>query len=95
MNQNVTSPVLPTFAGSWRQPFEHALLEPDPAMLPRRLQDAKNAVLDRIEDSSRSASASERRSLMAALNTISELQRLANIDDLQQASVAKTVGHAA
>ena len=95
MNQNVTSPVLPTFAGGWRQLFEHALLERDPAALPRRLQDAKNAILDRIEDSLRSASASERRLLMAALNTIKELQRLANIDDLQQASVVETLGQAA
>jgi hypothetical protein len=37
MNQNVASPALPTFADSWRQLFEHALLERDPAVLPRRL----------------------------------------------------------
>jgi hypothetical protein len=95
MNQNVASPALPTFADSWRQLFERALFERDPAVLPRRLQDAKNAILDRIEDSLRSASASERRLLMTALNTIGELQRLANVDDLQQASVAETFGHAA
>jgi hypothetical protein len=66
----------------WKKAFEAALLERDPAVLPRRLRDAKNALMDRIEDSLNSASLSERRVLLAALNTISELQRLAQVDEL-------------
>jgi hypothetical protein len=38
--------------------------------------------VDRIEDSLDSASLSERKVLLAALNTISELQRLAQVDEL-------------
>jgi len=69
----------------WRKAFEAALLERDQAVLPRRLRDAKNAVMDRIEDSLDSASPSERKVLLAALNTISELQRLAQVDELPAA----------
>jgi hypothetical protein len=65
----------------WRKAFEAALLEQDPTILPRKLRDAKNAVMDRIEDSLDSASLSERKLLLAALNTISELQRLAQVDE--------------
>jgi hypothetical protein len=69
----------------WREAFEAALVERDHAVLPRRLRAAKNAVMDRIEDSLDSASLSERKLLLAALNTISELQRLAQVDELPSA----------
>ena len=69
----------------WRKAFEAALLERDHAVLPGRLRDAKNAVMDRIEDSLDSASLAERKVLLAALNTISELQRLAQVDELPAA----------
>jgi hypothetical protein len=68
----------------WRRAFEAALLERDHTLLPRRLRDAKNAVMDRIEDSLDSSSPSERKVLLAALNTISELQRLAQVDELPE-----------
>jgi hypothetical protein len=71
--------------GEWRKAFEAALLERDHTVHPRRLRDAKNAVMDRIEDSLDSASLSERKLLLAALNTISELQRLAQVDGLPSA----------
>jgi hypothetical protein len=69
----------------WRKAFEAALLERDHAVLPRRLRDAKNAVMDRIEDSLDSASLHERKLLLATLNTISELERLAQVDELSSA----------
>jgi hypothetical protein len=69
----------------WRKAFEAALLERDHAILPHRLRDAKTAVMDRIEDSLNSASLSERKLLLAALNTISELQRLAQVDEIPSA----------
>ena len=46
-------------------------------MLPHRLREAKDAVMDQIEDSFDSGSLSERRLLVAALNTICELERRA------------------
>ena len=73
----------------WRKAFEAALLERDHTLLPRRLRDAKNAVMDRIEDSFDSASLSERKLLLAALNTISELQRLAQVDELPSPDTAQ------
>ena len=82
MGENLVSPASPTLVNSWRRLYESALLERDPAVLRRRLQDARKAIMDRSEDSLDSASVSERRLLLAALNTISELQRLAEIDDL-------------
>lgn len=60
----------------WRPLFEAALMESDHFVIPRRLQDAKDAVIDRIEDTFDTASLSERRLLSAALHTITELQRL-------------------
>lgn len=82
-------------ATAWRQLFEAALLEQDHSLLPCRLKDAKDAVMDRIEDSLDSASLSERKLLLAALNTISELQRLAKLDDLPTIQVAQPFGNAA
>ena len=80
---------------TWRQLFEVALLEQDHSLLPRRLRDAKDAVMDRIEDSFDSASFSERKLLLAALNTISELQRLAILDDRSTTHVAQAFENAA
>jgi hypothetical protein len=78
---------------NWEYLFEAALLEPEPAMIERRLQSAKDAIMDRIEDSFEKASLSERQMLLAALNTINELQR-PNVDDLRPRP-AQTFGHAA
>jgi hypothetical protein len=79
----------------WRKAFEAALLERDHAVLPRRLRDAKNAVMYRIEDSLDSASLSERKVLLAALNTISELQRLAQVDELPSADTTQALPNVA
>jgi hypothetical protein len=79
----------------WRQLFEAALLEQDHSLLPRRLKDAKNAVMDRIEESFDSASLTERKLLLAALNTISELQRLANLEDVPTTHPVPAFGSAA
>lgn len=79
----------------WRKAFEAALLERDHAVLAHRLRDAKNAVMDRIEDSLDSASLSERKVLLAALNTISELQRLAQVDELPLAETTQVFRDAA
>jgi hypothetical protein len=91
-----TSPAGTPGTHGWRRLFEAALLERDSSLMPRRLKDAKDAVLDRITcDSLDSKSPSERKLLLAALNTISELQRLANLDDAPPTAVTPALGQAA
>jgi hypothetical protein len=68
-----------------------ATAEPDQ----KRLQDAKDAIMDRIEDSFDTGSVSDSRLLLAALNTITDLRRESKIDDLRQRLPAQTFGHAA
>ena len=91
MNAKTVPPPSAISPHDWRKALEAALLERDQAILPRRLRDAKNAVMDRIEDSSDSASLSERKVLLAALNTISELQRLAQVDELRSAEIKQAL----
>jgi hypothetical protein len=81
--------------GDWQQLFEAALLEPDPLVVAERFQTAKDAIMDRIEDSFDTATLSERRMLLSALNTISELERLSKPDELRRSWSRRTVGHAA
>jgi hypothetical protein len=57
----------------WKQLFEAALAEEDPHLFPERLQTAKDAIVDEIEDSFGTASSSDRLLLLAALNTVSGL----------------------
>jgi hypothetical protein len=76
------SPAVPAISSdNWEKVFEAALTENDPAVRERRLQSAKDAVMDRIEDSFDTASHSESRLLLAALNTINEFQRLSKAND--------------
>jgi hypothetical protein len=70
-------PVQSHSVDAWKRLFGDALAENDPILLNARLRDAKNAIMDRIEDSMRTASQSERRLLLTALNTLVELQRVA------------------
>jgi hypothetical protein len=71
-------------------------MESDHSVLPRRLQVAKDAVMDHIEDTFDTASLSERRLLLAALHTISELQRLSGSNESRaQTAAAPSFGHAA
>ena len=79
----------------WQQLFEAALLESNPAAVNEKFQTAKDAIMDRIEDCFDKASLSERRMLLSALNTISELERLARPDDMPPKSPGRVVGHAA
>ena len=95
MSENI-SPKSP--AGSisnWEELFECALLERDPVAREQRVQNAKDAIMDRIEDSFDTASGQESRLLLAALNTISELQRVVKNDDLRRPGCAQTSGHPA
>jgi hypothetical protein len=95
MTKGTASPVIQSSSNTWRELFEAALMEHNRELLPHRLSDAKDAVMDRIEDSFDTASLSERRLLLAALNTIGELQRLANVDTLPRSGAFAQFGHAA
>jgi hypothetical protein len=95
MSENIrpTPPV--GSANDWEQLFECALLEDDPLAREQRLQNAKDAIMDLIEDSFDTASGQESRLLLAALNTISELQRVVKNDDLRRPGLEQTFGHPA
>jgi hypothetical protein len=69
----VSHPTMPALSG-WKLLFEAALLEFDPELLSLRLCQAKDAMMDRLEDSSDTLPLLERRQLIAALNTICELE---------------------
>ena len=81
-NVNPTAPA--GSASNWEDLLECALLERDPVMRWQRLQSAKNAIMDRIEDSLDTAYGKESRLLLAALNTISELQGAQKSDDCRR-----------
>ena len=95
MSENISPKSPAGSASNWEQLFECALLERDPVAREQRLQNAKNAIMDRIEDSFDTASGQESRLLLAALNTISELQRVDKNDDLRRPGPAQTFGYPA
>jgi hypothetical protein len=93
MQQKINPGVPAASQHNWEYLFEAALLEPESAMIERRLQSAKDAIMDRIAESFDKASFFERQVLLAALNTINEIQK-PNVDDLRQRP-EQTFGHAA
>jgi hypothetical protein len=95
MSKNSSRPAPASSGDQWEQRFEAALLERDPAMLACRLQNAKDAILHRIKESCKTAPISECRLLIAALHTITELQRGPEMDDLWRPLPPQTLGHAA
>ncbi len=80
---------------NWQRLFAAAVRERDPLLVADRFRTAKDAILDYIEDSFETASLSERRVLLAALNTISELEQSSRPSDLRLPFVVPGVGHAA
>jgi hypothetical protein len=95
MSENIRPTPPAGSANDWAQLFECALLEHDPLAREQRLQNAKDAIMDLIEDSFDTASGQESRLLLAALNTISELQRVVKNDDLRRPGPEQTFGHPA
>lgn len=95
MSENISSTSSAGSASNWEQMFECALLERDPLVREQRLQNAKDAIMDRIEDSFDTASGQESRLLLAALNTMSELQRILKNDDLRRPEPAQAFSHLA
>ncbi|MGA9353015.1 MAG: hypothetical protein WBV46_04950 [Terriglobales bacterium] len=75
----------------WKALFEAALLEENPDLFAMRLQNARDAIVTEIEDSFDTASMSERRLLLAALNTIGGLYEA----DAQRPRGPRALGHSA
>jgi len=84
-----------SFSKRWEQLFEAALLEDNPAVIPQRLRDARDAIMDHIEDSFDTASLSEQQSLLAALNVLGDLHRLSGAGDPQPPVSLRSAGRSA
>jgi len=78
-------------APDWKLLFAAALLEDNPELFALRLQNARDAIVDEIEDSFDTASLADRQSLLAALNTISGLYE----SDLHRPAGSRAIGHSA
>jgi len=73
---NETARLLANALQDWRQLVEAAIFETSPEGLSERIQDAQDAIMDRIEHLFPAAGPSERQALTNALNSLRELQRL-------------------
>jgi hypothetical protein len=61
----------------WKQRYQAAILEPDPAKLLQRIAEARSAVLDRIEDGFSKPSNGEQLAQRDALETLTTLRKIA------------------
>ena len=61
----------------WKQRYQAAILEPDPAKLLQRIAEARSAVLDRIEEGFSKTSEGETFALGNALHMLSALRHIA------------------
>ena len=81
---------------NWKQLYQLALVELDPAKLPQRIADARVAVLDRIEDTLKNPGIGEQQMLNDALNGLRVLRqeydrRLQRYGELRSAQVNRSV----
>jgi hypothetical protein len=60
----------------WKQLYQLALVELDPAKLPQRIADARMALLDRIEDTLKNPGLGEQQMLSDALNGLRVLRQV-------------------
>ncbi|MBS1851487.1 MAG: hypothetical protein JST79_11280 [Acidobacteria bacterium] len=95
MSDNISQKSPAGSGSNWDQLFECALVEHDPVAREHLLQNANDAIMDRIEDCLDTVSGRESRMMLAALNTISELQRVVKADDLHHPGPAQSFGHPA
>ena len=63
----------------WKQLCNAALAEFDPALLPQRIADARNAVLDQIEDNFSEPASDENQALRNALHALEALTALQTV----------------
>jgi hypothetical protein len=60
----------------WKKPYEAAILELDPTKLPRRISEAHQAILNRIEELLTRPSDSEQHALNDALRNLRILRKM-------------------
>jgi hypothetical protein len=75
----------------WKVLFEAALVEDNPDLFALRLENARDAIVGEIEGSFDTASSTDRRLLLAALNTISGLYEA----DFERLRATRALGHSA
>ena len=80
----------------WKQLYQLALVELDPAKLPQRIADARVAVLERIEDTLKNPGIGEQQMLNDALNGLRVLRqeydrRLQRYGELRSAQANRSV----
>lgn len=75
----------------WKVLFEAALVEDNPDLFALRLENARDAIVGEIEGSFDTASSTDRRLLLAALNTISGLYEA----DSERLRATRGLGHSA
>lgn len=76
---------------NWKLLFQAALLEENPELFAVRLKNARDAIVGEIEERFDTASSTDRRLLLAALNTISGLYETG----LERPRSAGAMGHSA
>jgi hypothetical protein len=59
---------------NWKDLLEAAVCETDQENLTRRILEARDAIMDEIEDSFHTASSSERQALISAMNAVRDLE---------------------
>jgi hypothetical protein len=63
-------------AQTWKELFQAALLEGNSETLAQHIREARDAVMDEIEDTFQTASQTDRQSLIHAMNSLEELRRI-------------------
>ena len=92
MNDDKDSMVRQASLNEWMLLFEATLLEREPVARARRLQLAKDAVMDRIEGMPGSTSDGERQLLLATLRTILQLEQSIVLSRFQNQEFGPALG---
>jgi hypothetical protein len=91
MKKALTPGSTAALALDWKVLFEAALVEDNPDLFALRLENARDAIVIEIEGSFDTASSTDRRLLLAALNTISGLYEA----DSERLRATRSLGHSA
>jgi hypothetical protein len=79
----MAQPRIPSFSTGWRGLYECAILELDGSLLPDRIDVARRAILDRVEEVLTQPSDAEHRALRNALHTLRILEEVAEREKIQ------------
>ena len=73
----------PSFSTGWKLLYECAILELDGSLLPDRIDVARRAMLDRVEEVLKEPSGEEHRALSNALHTLQILEEVAEREKIR------------